>query len=85
MILEATPSVEHEINPWVSAAASSMRRPTVWGWMTAAEGAPDADHRADVSIPVMLDDGRIEVFTGYRVQHPSRGSGPRAASVSRPT
>src|SRR3977135_1358952 len=29
-----------------------------------------------VSVPVVMDDGRLEVFTRYRVQH-STGSGPR--------
>src|SRR5215472_6988372 len=56
MILQATPSVDNEINPWLSAAAR---------FDEAAER-------------VKLDDGRLEVFTGYRVQHsivrgPSKG------------
>src|SRR5258708_31942287 len=88
MILEATPSVEHEINPWVSAAArfdeaanrlglddglqKVLRTPTI-----ALTG----------SIPVMLDDRRIEVFTGYRVQHsiargPAKGGRRSAPSAS---
>ena len=32
-----------------------------------------------VSVPVRMDDGRIEVFKGYRVQHvPTRGARVRA-------
>lgn len=34
-----------------------------------------------VSVPVRRDDGRVEVFTGYRVQHDSSRVRPRAASA----
>ena len=37
-----------------------------------------------VHIPVQLDDGRLEVFTGYRVQHSSARGRAKAASVSVP-
>jgi len=33
-----------------------------------------------VSVPVMMDDGRLEVFTGYRVQH-STGRGPGKGGI----
>jgi glutamate dehydrogenase (NAD(P)+) len=33
-----------------------------------------------VSVPVMLDDGHLEVFTGYRVQH-STGRGPGKGGI----
>ena len=33
-----------------------------------------------VSVPVMLDEGRLEVFTGYRVQH-STGRGPGKGGI----
>ncbi|HSM77847.1 MAG TPA: Glu/Leu/Phe/Val dehydrogenase [Bryobacteraceae bacterium] len=79
MILEATPSVVDEFNPWLSAAArfdEAARR------LKLDEGIQkvlrSAATELTVHIPVMLDDGRIEVFTGYRVQHsiargPSKG------------
>ena len=34
-----------------------------------------------VSIPIRMDDGSIKVFEGYRVQHSSRSSSIRAATV----
>ena len=33
-----------------------------------------------VSIPVLMDDGRVEVFTGYRVQHDS-SRGPSKGGI----
>ncbi len=79
MILEATPSVDNEINPWLSAAArfdeAALR-------LNLDEGLGKILRTAalelTVNIPVQLDDGRLEVFTGYRVQHsivrgPSKG------------
>jgi glutamate dehydrogenase (NAD(P)+) len=79
MILEATPSVDNEINPWLSAAArfdeAALR-------LNLDEGLGKVLRTAalelTVNIPVQLDDGRLEVFTGYRVQHsivrgPSKG------------
>ncbi|HET7701693.1 MAG TPA: Glu/Leu/Phe/Val dehydrogenase, partial [Candidatus Limnocylindria bacterium] len=33
-----------------------------------------------VSVPVMLDDGQLEIFTGYRVQH-STGRGPGKGGI----
>src|SRR5689334_7021009 len=35
----------------------------------------EADLELKVSIPVVMDNGKVEVFTGYRVQH-SRAMGP---------
>ncbi|HYL34902.1 MAG TPA: Glu/Leu/Phe/Val dehydrogenase [Bryobacteraceae bacterium] len=79
MILQPPPSVDQEINPWLSAAAR---------FDEAAErlGLDDGLRKVlrtsslelTVNIPVQLDDGRLEVFTGYRVQHsvvrgPSKG------------
>jgi glutamate dehydrogenase (NAD(P)+) len=79
MILEAIPSSEKEINPWVSAEARFDEAAELLGL---DEGLRkilrSAALELKVSIPVMLDDGRYEVFTGYRVQHsivrgPSKG------------
>lgn len=33
-----------------------------------------------VSLPIMMDDGRVEVFTGYRVQHDS-SRGPSKGGI----
>jgi glutamate dehydrogenase (NAD(P)+) len=79
MILEAIPSSEKETNPWVSAEARFDEAAELLGL---DEGLRKILRTAalelKVSIPVLLDDGRYEVFTGYRVQHsivrgPSKG------------
>ena len=79
MILEATQSVDKEINPWLSAAArfdEAAERLGLDEGLCKVLRTPSLELK--VAIPVMLDDGRIEVFTGYRVQHsivrgPSKG------------
>jgi glutamate dehydrogenase (NAD(P)+) len=79
MILEATQSVENEINPWVSAAArfdEAAERLGLDEGLCKVLRTPVLE--LTVAIPVQLDDGRLEVFTGYRVQHsivrgPSKG------------
>ncbi|MDP8980776.1 MAG: Glu/Leu/Phe/Val dehydrogenase [Acidobacteriota bacterium] len=81
MILEATPSVEQEINPWVSAAArfdEAANRLGLDEGLQKVLRTPTIE--LTVSIPVMLDDGRIEVFTGYRVQH-SIARGPAKGGI----
>ncbi|HSM33529.1 MAG TPA: Glu/Leu/Phe/Val dehydrogenase dimerization domain-containing protein, partial [Anaerolineae bacterium] len=35
----------------------------------------EAERELIVSVPVRMDDGRVQVFTGYRVQH-NLGRGP---------
>src|SRR5580704_13384562 len=79
MILEAIPSSEKETNPWVSAETRFDEAAELLGL---DEGLRkilrSAALELKVSIPVMLDDGRYEVFTGFRVQHsiargPSKG------------
>ena len=81
MILQATPSVEAEINPWLSAAARFDEAAERLGL---DEGLCKVLRTAvlelTVHIPVQLDDGRIEVFTGYRVQH-SIARGPSKGGV----
>jgi glutamate dehydrogenase (NAD(P)+) len=81
MLLEATPSVEQEINPWQSAAhrfdeAAELLR--LDDGMRKVLRTPAME--LTVNIPVVLDDGRIEVFTGYRVQH-SIARGPAKGGV----
>jgi glutamate dehydrogenase (NAD(P)+) len=81
MIVEATPSVEQEINPWVSAAArfdEAANRLGLDDGLQKVLRTPNIE--LTVSIPVSLDDGRIEVFTGYRVQH-SIARGPAKGGI----
>src|SRR5881409_1044272 len=81
MLLEATPSVDLEVNPWESAvhrfneAAELLK---LDDGLRKVLGTPAME--LTVHIPVMLDDGRIEVFTGYRVQH-SIARGPAKGGI----
>jgi len=70
-------SLENEKNPWLAAAArfdeAAMRLKLDDG-MCKVLRMPARE--ITVHIPVGLDDGRLEVFTGYRVQHSvARGPG----------
>src|SRR6202142_2114886 len=79
MILEAIPSSEKETNPWVSAETRFNEAAELLGLdegLRKILRSPALELK--VSVPVMLDDGRYEVFTGYRVHHsiargPSKG------------
>lgn len=83
MLLEAasTLSVDQEINPWQSAAhrfdeAAELLK--LEDGMRKVLRSPAME--LSVNIPVVLDDGRIEVFTGYRVQH-SIARGPAKGGI----
>jgi glutamate dehydrogenase (NAD(P)+) len=81
MILEATPSVGQEVNPWQSAAHRFDEAASQLGLddgMRKVLRTPAME--LTVNIPVALDDGRIEVFTGYRVQH-SIARGPAKGGI----
>ena len=70
-------SLENEKNPWLAAAArfdeAAMRLQLDDG-MCKILRTPARE--LTVNVPVQLDDGRLEVFTGYRVQHSiARGPG----------
>src|SRR5580658_5788396 len=70
MILEATHPVDQEVNPWVSAAArfdEAAELLAIDDGLRKVLRTPSLE--LTVNIPVQLDDGRLEVFTGYRVQH----------------
>jgi glutamate dehydrogenase (NAD(P)+) len=81
MALAVGDVLDQEINPWESAAHR---------FDEAAEnlGLDDGTRKVlrqpamelTVHIPVVLDDGRIEVFTGYRVQH-SIARGPAKGGI----
>ena len=66
-----------ETNPWMAAAArfdEAAEKLKLDDGMRKILKSPARE--ITVSIPVLLDDGRFEVFTGYRVQHSiARGPG----------
>jgi glutamate dehydrogenase (NAD(P)+) len=85
MILEATtPSTvehDHEFNPWISAETrfnEAAERLRLDDGMRKVLRSPARE--VTVHIPVALDDGRLEVFTGYRVQH-SIARGPAKGGI----
>jgi glutamate dehydrogenase (NAD(P)+) len=74
-------STANERNPWLAAAArfdeAAMRLKLDDG-MQKVLRTPARE--ITVNIPVQLDDGRLEVFTGYRVQH-SVARGPAKGGI----
>jgi glutamate dehydrogenase (NAD(P)+) len=76
-----TVSLENEKNPWLAAAArfdeAAMRLRLDDGMCKVLRTAAK---EITVNIPVQLDDGRLEVFTGYRVQH-SIARGPAKGGI----
>src|SRR6266545_731408 len=74
-------SLENEKNPWLAAAArfeEAAKRLQLDDGMRKVLGTPSKE--LTVHIPVQLDDGRLEVFTGYRVQH-SIARGPAKGGI----
>ncbi len=81
MIAEIPVDLEHECNPWLAAEARFNRAADKLGLDDGMRKVLKAPAReVTVSIPVMLDDGRLEVFTGYRVQH-SIARGPAKGGI----
>jgi glutamate dehydrogenase (NAD(P)+) len=86
MILEATKpaagaGMDREFNPWLAAEARFNEAAMLLGLddgMQKVLRMPAME--VTVHIPVQLDDGRIEVFTGYRVQH-SIARGPAKGGI----
>ena len=70
-------SLEQETNPWLAAEArfdEAAEKLQLDDGMRKVLKSPARE--ITVNIPVQLDDGRLEVFTGYRVQHSiARGPG----------
>src|SRR5271157_1261029 len=68
---------EQEHNPWLAAEARfdiAAEKLRLDDGMRKILRSPTRE--VTVNIPVQLDDGRLEVFTGYRVQHSiARGPG----------
>ncbi len=74
-------SHQNERNPWLAAAArfdEAATRLKLDDGMRKVLGTPTKE--LTVHIPVQLDDGRLEVFTGYRVQH-SLARGPAKGGI----
>ena len=75
--MATTISLEQEINPWEAqtarfdfAARKLNLDPNLWKVLSSPS------REIIVHFPVVMDDGRIELFTGYRVQHSiARGPG----------
>ena len=72
-----TDSLEQELNPWLAAEARFDQAANRLGLDEGlAKVLRTPAKELIVHIPVSLDDGRLEVFTGYRVQHSiARGPG----------
>jgi len=70
-------SLEQEKNPWLAAEArfdEAATRLNMDEGLRKVLRSPGKE--ITVNIPIQLDDGRLEVFTGYRVQHSiARGPG----------
>jgi glutamate dehydrogenase (NAD(P)+) len=75
--MAVTLSLDQEKNPWVAAEVrfdNAAERLRLDDGMRKVLRSPARE--VTVNIPVQLDDGRLEVFTGYRVQHSiARGPG----------
>jgi len=69
--------METELNPWLAAETRFNRAATLLNMDEGLQKVLRTPSREiTVYIPVLLDDGRLEVFTGYRVQHSiARGPG----------
>jgi glutamate dehydrogenase (NAD(P)+) len=81
MIAQEEQSLEQELNPWLAAEA---RFNEAADYLRLEDGMRkilrSPAREIIVHIPVMLDDGRLEVFTGYRVQH-SIARGPAKGGI----
>ncbi len=83
MVVLEPPSIapEEETNPWLAAAGrfdEAAARLRLDEGMCKILRSPARE--ITVYIPILLDDGRLEVFTGYRVQH-SLARGPAKGGV----
>ncbi len=79
--MSTTISLEQEINPWEAQAARfdfAARKLNLEEGLWKLLRHPSRE--IIVHFPVAMDDGRIEVFTGYRVQH-SQARGPGKGGI----
>jgi glutamate dehydrogenase (NAD(P)+) len=81
MIAGLERSLEQELNPWL---AAEVRFNEAAAALNLDEGLQKVlrtpTRELTVAIPIQLDDGRLEVFTGYRVQH-SIARGPAKGGI----
>ena len=76
-----TDALERELNPWLAAEARFDEAANRLGLDEGlAKVLRTPAKELTVPVPVQLDDGRLEVFTGYRVQH-SIARGPAKGGV----
>jgi glutamate dehydrogenase (NAD(P)+) len=77
LLASTTLSLEQEKNPWLAAEARFDEAATRLNMDDGLRKVLRTSAKEiTVHIPVQLDDGRLEVFTGYRVQHSiARGPG----------
>ncbi|MGQ9634441.1 MAG: Glu/Leu/Phe/Val family dehydrogenase [Bryobacteraceae bacterium] len=79
--MSAKLTLEQELNPWLAAEArfdQAAARLGLDNGLCKILRLPSKE--ITVHIPVQLDDGRLEVFTGYRVQH-SIARGPAKGGI----
>jgi glutamate dehydrogenase (NAD(P)+) len=80
--------LEQELNPWLAAEARFDEAAARLGLDNGlAKILRTPSKEITVYIPVQLDDGRLEVFVGYRVQHsiargPAKGGRKPNSSAS---
>ncbi len=77
----AQPDMTREFNPWLAAEARFDRAAELLGLddgLRKVLKTPGME--VTINIPIQMDDGRIEVFTGYRVQH-SLARGPAKGGI----
>jgi glutamate dehydrogenase (NAD(P)+) len=73
--------IDQELNPWLAAEARFNEAAARLGLDDGLQKVLRLPSKeVTVHIPVQLDDGRIEVFTGYRVQH-SIARGPAKGGI----
>ena len=80
-VIMASVTLEHEINPWEAQAARfdfAARKLNLDEGLWKVLRYPSRE--IIVHFPVSMDDGRIEVFTGFRVQH-SQARGPGKGGI----
>jgi len=79
--LTSTVTLDQEINPWEAQNARfefAARKLNLDEGLWKVLSSPSRE--VIVHFPVMMDDGRIEMFTGYRVQH-SQARGPAKGGI----
>ena len=77
----STTTLEQEVNPWEAQRARfeiAARKLNLDAGLTKLLSLPNRE--LIVHIPVHMDDGRLEVFTGFRVQH-SIARGPAKGGI----